>query len=75
MFVRASVRDLYPIARGIQDWTTAIARGSVEVFGAPALVRALPSWFVKPASDVAGRAALGHRATARPLGATGAVER
>ena len=46
VYVEADVRALYPIARRIRDWSAAIADGSVQVFGAPELVEALPSWFV-----------------------------
>jgi DNA-binding HxlR family transcriptional regulator len=46
VFIEADVRALYPIARGMRDWTDAIADGSVQVAGDPALVRALPTWFV-----------------------------
>jgi hypothetical protein len=34
------------MARGIRDWTAAIADGSVHFYGDPALVRDLPGWFL-----------------------------
>jgi DNA-binding HxlR family transcriptional regulator len=45
LFVEADVRDLYPIARRMRGWSAAIEDGTVQVFGAPDLVKALPSWF------------------------------
>jgi hypothetical protein len=45
LFVEADVRALYPIARQTRGWSAAIGDGSVQVFGAPELVEALPSWF------------------------------
>jgi DNA-binding HxlR family transcriptional regulator len=51
LFVEADVRALYPIARQTRGWSAAIADGSVQVFGAPELVKALPRWF--PTSDSA----------------------
>ena len=45
VFVESDVRALYPIARGARAWSTAIADGSVRLFGDPGLVRDLPGWF------------------------------
>jgi hypothetical protein len=36
---------MYPIARGQRSWAAAVADGSVELFGEPTLVHALPTWF------------------------------
>ncbi|MEO8229845.1 MAG: winged helix-turn-helix transcriptional regulator, partial [Chloroflexota bacterium] len=45
VFVEADAGALFPLARGIRDWSEAIADGSVLLFGDPELVRALPAWF------------------------------
>jgi hypothetical protein len=58
VFVEADVRALYPIARGTRDWSEAIADRSVLLAGDPALVRALPTWFV-----AGGASQLGERPT------------
>jgi hypothetical protein len=46
VYVDADPAGLYPIARALRSWTEAIADGSVRVYGAPDLVRALPTWFM-----------------------------
>ena len=46
VYVDADPAGLFPIARALRDWTEAIADGSVRVYGAPDLVRALPTWFM-----------------------------
>jgi DNA-binding HxlR family transcriptional regulator len=46
VFVEADVQALYPIARGLRDWSGAIADGSVRLFGEPSLIGALPGWFL-----------------------------
>ncbi len=43
--VEAGADALFPIARGLRDWTAAMADRSVRLFGDPALIRELPSWF------------------------------
>ena len=48
LYVEADPAALYPIARGLRSWTDGIATGSVRLYGDPALVEALPSWFVPP---------------------------
>ena len=45
VYIEADVRALYPIARGMRGWSAAISDESVQVFGAPQLVEALPNWF------------------------------
>jgi DNA-binding HxlR family transcriptional regulator len=50
VFVEADAADIYPIAKGIRTWREAIRDGSVQLFGDPTLVRALPSWFGELAS-------------------------
>jgi hypothetical protein len=45
VYVEADAAQLYPIARGLRDWRAAIADGSVHLYGDPALVHDLPSWF------------------------------
>ncbi len=44
--VEADAAGLLPIARGTRDWSAAIADGSIQVYGDPELVHALPSWFL-----------------------------
>jgi DNA-binding HxlR family transcriptional regulator len=46
VYVEADAAQLYSIARGMRDWSSAIADGSVHLYGNPALVRALPGWFL-----------------------------
>jgi DNA-binding HxlR family transcriptional regulator len=47
LYVEADPAGLYPIARGTRGWTDAVADRSVDVYGDPALVDALPGWFVE----------------------------
>ncbi|MGH2382337.1 MAG: winged helix-turn-helix transcriptional regulator [Candidatus Limnocylindria bacterium] len=51
LYVEADAAALFPIARGARGWSDAIADGSVQVYGDPELVRAMPRWF--RAADVA----------------------
>jgi DNA-binding HxlR family transcriptional regulator len=46
---------LLPIARGTQSWAEALAVRSVRLYGDPALVRGLPSWFKAPDPDAEQR--------------------
>jgi DNA-binding HxlR family transcriptional regulator len=46
VYVDADPAGLYPIAKALRSWTEAIADRSVRVYGAPDLVRALPTWFM-----------------------------
>jgi len=46
VFVEADADALYPISRGEHSWNQALAAGSVQLFGAPELVSALPRWFL-----------------------------
>ena len=46
VYVEAEAAQLYPIARGLLDWQAAISNGSVHLYGDPALVRELPTWFL-----------------------------
>jgi DNA-binding HxlR family transcriptional regulator len=45
VYVDTDPAGLYPIARALRTWTEAIDDGSVRVYGEPALVREMPSWF------------------------------
>ncbi len=49
VFVETSVPALMPLARGLGDWRRAIEEDAIEVFGDPALVAQLPTWFGEPA--------------------------
>jgi DNA-binding HxlR family transcriptional regulator len=55
VYVESDTDGLFPIARGQRDWAAAIEDRSVRVFGDPALVAALPTWFLP--ADGATRAA------------------
>lgn len=52
--VDAGADALYPIARGLRDWTAAVADRSVRLFGDPRLVNELPAWFLPAGSVAAG---------------------
>jgi len=67
VFVEADVRALYPIARGMRDWLEAVADGSVQLSGEPALVRALPTWFVAGRASQLGKQATANRRARRAL--------
>jgi DNA-binding HxlR family transcriptional regulator len=56
VYVEAEGEALYPISRGLRDWAAAIADRSVNLYGAPELIRALPTWFLR-AGDQGKRAA------------------
>lgn len=67
LFVEADVRALYPIARQTRGWSAAIRDQSVQVFGAPELVEALPSWFAEPRAAEPDTTRGGRRAARRRL--------
>ena len=46
VYVEAGLAVLLSLARGHRSWRDAIADGSVQVFGDPDLVAAVPDWFV-----------------------------
>ncbi|MEO5986598.1 MAG: transcriptional regulator, partial [Candidatus Limnocylindria bacterium] len=48
LYVEADPAALLPVAQGTRSWAEAIADGSVSVFGSPALVGELNSWFLAP---------------------------
>lgn len=45
LYVEADADDLYPIAKGLSGWSSAIADGSVRLYGKPTLIKAMPGWF------------------------------
>ena len=45
VYVEADAAALYPVSRGVRDWPEAIADGSIQLYGEPNLVKALPTWF------------------------------
>jgi DNA-binding HxlR family transcriptional regulator len=45
VYVEADAEGLLPLARGERSWGDAIADRSVELYGEPDLVAALPGWF------------------------------
>lgn len=48
LYVEADPAGLLAVARGARSWAEAIDDGSVSVFGPPALVGELSSWFLPP---------------------------
>jgi DNA-binding HxlR family transcriptional regulator len=48
VYVEADAIDLDPVARGRRSWADALADGTVRAYGDPALVAALPGWFLAP---------------------------
>ncbi|HSM38613.1 MAG TPA: hypothetical protein VK838_04705 [Candidatus Limnocylindrales bacterium] len=48
VYVEASMPVLLNLAHGHRGWASAIADGSVQAYGDPGLVAALPRWFRKP---------------------------
>jgi DNA-binding HxlR family transcriptional regulator len=46
VYVEADAAAIFPVARGTRDWSDAITDGSIRVYGDPALVADLPSWFL-----------------------------
>lgn len=66
--VEADAAHLSPIARGLRDWTAAIADGSVHLYGEPALVRDLPNWFLRAGAVAPVAAAAVPVAASGPAG-------
>lgn len=52
LYVEAEADGLYPVARGLRGWDDAIADRSIAIFGDPALIAALPSWFASPTNPM-----------------------
>jgi DNA-binding HxlR family transcriptional regulator len=50
VYIESDVHALYPVARGERSMAAAIDDGSVQLFGDPALVEALPGWFKSEAT-------------------------
>jgi hypothetical protein len=46
LYFEGDPRSLYSVARGLRDWTQALADRSIEVYGDPVLLRELPGWFL-----------------------------
>ena len=59
VYVEADATALYPVARGLRDWRTALAAGSLRLFGDPTLVKMLPRWFRSPTQENANGSAVG----------------
>ena len=77
VYAEGDVEALHPISRGLRDWTAATADRSVRLYGAPDLVRALPSWFLPASAGQAAAAESEHQfhsghARSRPITAPGA---
>lgn len=45
VYVEADAGALFPISRGERSWQAAISDRTVQLYGEPDLVRAMPSWF------------------------------
>ena len=54
VYVEADAGALFPIARGTRPWTEGMADGSIQVYGEPALVAALPGWFLPAQEEAQG---------------------
>ena len=50
VYVEAAVAGLLPLARGTRDWRSAIADGSLQLYGDPPLMAQAPDWFTASAS-------------------------
>lgn len=57
VYVEADAAAVLPIARGSRSWADAIADQSVQLYGNPALVNALPGWFADVAVGIEGTGA------------------
>lgn len=57
VYVEGNASAIVPIARGLRTWGDALADGSVELYGEPGLMRALPTWF-RGVDRLAGDAAV-----------------
>ncbi len=53
VYVRCALATLLALARGRQDWSGALADGSLATTGNPDLCRRLPGWFTTLAAPVA----------------------
>jgi DNA-binding HxlR family transcriptional regulator len=51
VYVEADASSLYPVSRGECSWATALADGSVRLYGEPKLVKGLPGWFASQAAE------------------------
>jgi DNA-binding HxlR family transcriptional regulator len=51
VYVEAEAATLFLISRGTCNWSTALADGSVRLYGEPKLVKALPGWFRRGAPE------------------------
>lgn len=74
VYIEADVRALYPIARGMRGWAAAISDGSVQVYGAPQLVAAMPNWFDHGNDGVSSRSGGGVRHSTSGLALEDPVE-
>lgn len=46
LYVGADAAALYPISRGLSDWSQAVVDRSVRLYGDPRLIETLPNWFL-----------------------------
>jgi DNA-binding HxlR family transcriptional regulator len=58
VYVEADAASLFPVARGARAWSDALADRSIRVYGEPALVAALPTWFVGTEQPMASSGAV-----------------
>jgi hypothetical protein len=57
VYLESSIPAIMAVARGHRDPAAALADGSIEAFGDPALVRELPEWFLPRDEGTAERPA------------------
>ena len=78
VYIETTVPAILALARGHRDPADAIADGSIEVFGAPALVEQLPSWFIRadaPHAEPATASVAGRRGSSgRPMSPSGSPD-
>jgi hypothetical protein len=67
VYVESAAEALSLISRGERDCSSAIASVSVQLYGEPELVRALPGWF-RPAGGVGDADRSAHLVTADQAG-------
>ncbi len=75
VYVQGGAVTLLGLARGRRRWQEAIAKGLVDCYGHPDLIRQLPAWFDRPDRDGAGRRGTGVRASAQGLEGTSRARR
>jgi hypothetical protein len=65
VYVEGGLPVLMAVARGRREWVDALADGTLQTHGDPALVESLPSWF-KPADGQVPAASMAARPAGSP---------